>query len=141
MPSVLQATITQNTRIVEESRKMEEELVAVMTEKDKLEEKLGPATDQEALEFLVQANPNSELVELWSSRDWAKWRGVRLGGSGRVLGLALSDRRISKLCNVMHQLSVLELLHLDYNQIKVWAVEIRPRAHPFCMFTVAICCT
>ena len=102
---------------------MEEELVAVITEKDKLEEKLGPATDQEALEFLVQANPSSELVELWGSRDWAKWRGVRIGGSGRVLGLALSDRRISKLCNVVHQLSVLELLHLDYNQIKVRGVD------------------
>lgn len=122
----LQATITQNTRIVEESRKMEEELVAVLDEKDKLEERLGPASDQEALQYLVQANPQSELVDLWSSREWHQWRGVRLSGAGRVMGLALSDRRITKLCQIMHQLSSLELLHLDYNQIKVSWRQTRP---------------
>ena len=108
---------------------MEEELVAVLDEKDRLEERLGPATDQEALEHLVKSNPTSELADLWAGRDWMRWRGVRLSGNQRVLGLALSDRRISKLCQIMHQLSALELLHLDYNHIKVslhiWQSQLR----------------
>lgn len=122
---VFQATVNQNTRIMEESKLMEEELVAVLDEKDRLEERLGPAGDQETLEGLIGLNPASELAELWQGRDWGKWRGVRLSAAGRVLGLALSDRRIAKLPQIIRQLQSLELLHLDYNGIKV-----RRRARP-----------
>eukprot|EP00951_Prasinocladus_malaysianus_P047487 scaffold650670_cov46-Prasinocladus_malaysianus.AAC.1 len=62
---------------------MEDELVMVMDEKERLEQRLGPAGDQEALEAMVVANQQSELTELWVDRDWGKWRGVRLSANGR----------------------------------------------------------